>query len=74
VIRRVLSDLGPRRRLPTKRAALRAAYPFAQRRGRAYRVWCDECLVQLGLRPTRRRYRDRPPDSPGQRHLFATDD
>lgn len=70
VIVRVLTDLGPRRRLKTRRAALRHAYPFGSRRGRPYRVWCDEVRVQLGLRRPRRRYCEPLVDSPGQRHLF----
>jgi len=71
VIRRTLAELGPRRQLRTKRRALRAAYP-GERKGYRYRVWLDECRVQLGLRPPRRRYLDpeRIADSPGQQYLF----
>lgn len=70
LIFRVLEQLGPRRRLKTKRRALRAAYPCQQRRGWAYKVWCDEVRIQLGLRPPRFRTIHRVPDSPGQRYLF----
>lgn len=70
IIRRVLAELGPRRRLKTKRAALRRAYPFGERNGWAYRVWCDEVRVQLRLRPPRRRYLEPIGYCPGQRTLF----
>lgn len=70
VIRRVLQELGPRRQQRTKRKALRLAFPFGVRRGRPYRIWCDEVRVQLGLRPPRRKYMEPHVDSPGQRLLF----
>lgn len=70
VIVSVLQELGPRRRLLTKRRALRQAYPFGVRRGRAYRVWLDEVHVQLGLQSPRRKYCEPLVDSPGQKLLF----
>ena len=70
VIQRVLQELGPRRRLITKRRALRKAYPFGQRRGWRYRVWLDEVRVQLRLRSPRRKYLQPFVDSPGQTLLF----
>jgi hypothetical protein len=38
------------------RMALRAAYPFGERKHHPYKIWLDECAVQLGkkLPPDRR--------------------
>jgi hypothetical protein len=32
----------------TRRAALRAAYPFGPRLHHPYKIWCDEICKQLG--------------------------
>lgn len=32
------------------RAALSAAYPFGERQYHPYRIWLDECAVQLGTK------------------------
>lgn len=44
--------------------------PFEPTDGRVYRVYGEEVRIRLGMRPPRRRYRDRLPDSPGQRQMF----
>lgn len=70
VIVRVLEELGPFRKLKTKRKALRAAYPFGPRRGWPYKVWLDEVRVNLGLQKPPRTYREPLADSPGQLRMF----
>jgi hypothetical protein len=52
------------------RAALRAAYPFGQRRFHPYRIWLDEIRIQTGRRKIGsrvRRLQGRPPQSPDPR-------
>lgn len=44
--------------------------PFTPGDGRIYRIFGEEVRIRLGMRPPRRRYRDRLPDSPGQRQMF----
>jgi len=36
--------------LPEIRKALKAVYPFGDRRWWPYKVWCDEIRFQLGLK------------------------
>lgn len=48
--------------------------PFTQDDGRIYRIYGEEVRIRLGMRPPRRRYRDRPPDSPGQQQMFDGDE
>jgi hypothetical protein len=57
VVRETLADLGPNATDKQKRAALREAYPFAQRTGAAYRQWLESVRAALGPRP-------KPPDPP----------
>ena len=54
IIARVLAEL-PGASLQEKRAALREAYPFGERKYFPYTVWCDECRIQLGLKKARER-------------------
>jgi hypothetical protein len=52
------------------RAALRAAYPFGQRKHHPYRIWLDEIRIQTGRRQIgsrARRLSGRPPLSPDAR-------
>jgi hypothetical protein len=70
IIARTLAQYRPKQRLRTKRTALRQAYPYRCRRGYVYRVWLDECRIQLGLRPPRFRTLRVLRSSPGQLLLF----
>lgn len=70
IIARVLARLPRRATRSLKERMLFGHYPFAERRGRCYRVWRDEVRIQLGLRPPRRRCLARLPDSPGQQTFF----
>lgn len=54
IIAKVLAD-NAGATLADKRAALRSAYPFGAREYFPYKVWCDECRVQLGLKKARER-------------------
>jgi len=36
--------------LKEKRKALKLAYPWGERAMHPYKIWCDECNVQLGLK------------------------
>ena len=62
--------------LQEKRAALREAYPFGERKHFPYTVWCDECRIQLGLKKARERTGARKNQgesfapAPGQQDLF----
>lgn len=49
IISQVLKD-NEGKNLKEKRAALRNAYPWGERAMHPYKIWCDECRVQLGIK------------------------
>ena len=51
------------------RKALRAAYPWGQRKYHPYRIWCSEIRRQLN--PKCQRVARSAPPAPGQRVLFS---
>jgi len=66
IIARVIAEVGTSD-MRALRRALRAAYPFGERKYHPYRIWCSEIRVQLGKatlgRPT-------PMPCRGQKTLF----
>ena len=70
IIAGVIASVG-RDDLPALRRALRAAYPYGERKNFPYKIWCHEIRVQLGqvkfFQPGERR---RVPDAAGQGKLF----
>lgn len=70
IIARVIAEVGTQDR-KALRAALRAAYPYGERRYHPYRIWCHEIRVQLGevKMVTLQRIKAKRP-CPGQRTLF----
>lgn len=70
IIAEVIARVGTKDR-KALRAALRAAYPYGERRMHPYRIWCHEIRVQLGdvKMPTRERIKAKTP-CPGQLELF----
>lgn len=59
--------------LKEKRAALMKAYPYGERAMHPYKIWCDECRVQLGLKKVRQPKglpRPQPQSCKGQGGLF----
>lgn len=53
------------------RRILRAAGPGKSHGSHLYKIWCDECRVQLGLKTFPKRRRLAKESGPGQRELFA---
>lgn len=41
--------------LSEKRKALREAFPYGERAYHPYKIWLDECRIQLGLKKVRQR-------------------
>lgn len=70
VIARTLAAIPPAAELKVKRAALRSAYPFGERRYWPYRVWCSEVRYALGLARRPRPGQPEWKDTPGQQLLF----
>lgn len=60
--------------LAEKRAALRAAFPDGPREYHPYKIWLDECAVQLGLKPVKQRTTGVPKvitPAAGQKEMFS---
>lgn len=59
--------------LAAKRKALREAFPDGPRQYHPYKIWCDECRIQLKLKRSKVRVAGIPvriEPAPGQRCLF----
>ena len=60
--------------LMEKRVALRNAFPHGPRENHPYKIWLDECRVQLGTKPIKPQrvhlVKPQSPPAPGQRELF----
>lgn len=55
--------------MKAKRKALREGFPFGERKYHPYKIWLDECKVQLKLKVN---WREKQVESaPGQMDLFA---